>query len=111
MNIKDILENNRLTLINTKGNLFNEISGMFSCDLLSHVMANADEGNILITILNNINVLGVASLRDLSAVIFPHNVKVNQLIIDKADELQIPLLSTQLSTAKTVILLSKMGVI
>jgi len=110
MNTKDLLANKNLTLINKDVDLSNEISGMIASDLLSHVMANADEGNVLITILNNLNVLGVASLRDLSAVIFPHNVKVNQVIIDKADELQIPLLSTHLSTTKTVIMLFEMGV-
>jgi len=110
MNTKDLLANKNLTLINKDVDLSNEISGMIASDLLSHVMANADEGNVLITILNNLNVLGVASLRDLSAVIFPHNVKVNQVIIDKADELQIPLLSTNLSTTKTVIMLFEMGV-
>lgn len=110
MNINDILQSNKITLINQKGNLNNNISGIFACDLLSHVMGCANEGNILITVLNNINVLGVASLLDLSAVIFPHNIQVNQSIIDKANELEIPLLSTKITTAETVILLSELGV-
>lgn len=110
MNINDVLKNPNFTLINAQGNVMNEVSGMFACDLLSHVIANADDGNVLITILNNINVLGVASLRDLSAVIFTHGIQVNQGIIDKANNLEIPLLSTKLSTANVVVLLSKLGV-
>lgn len=110
MNIKDILNDNRFKPINPDGNLFNEISGIFACDLLSHVMGNAGTGNVLITVLNNINVLGVASLLDLAGVIFTHGTVVNQAIIDKANELEIPLISTKMTTAEAVITLHHMGV-
>ena len=98
-----------LNIITNDKNISNEITGYFSCDLLSHVMGFAEEGNILLTVLNNINVLGVASLLDLSCVIFTYGIEVNQTIIDKANELQIPLYRTKLSTAETVILLDSFG--
>ena len=110
MNIKQILQSDQLTLITNPSNLDNEISGIFACDLLSHVMGHADEGNVLITVLNNINVLGVASLLDLSCVVFTHDTQVNQAIIDKANELEIPLLVTSLTTADATILLHTLGV-
>lgn len=87
----------------------NEISGVFASDLLSHVMGNAKEGQVLITVLNNINVLGVADLLDLSAVVFTHNTKVNQPIIDKANDLDIPLFTTPYTTAEFVVELYKFG--
>ncbi len=110
MLVKDILNSEHLKTINDNGNLDSKISGMFACDLLSHVMGHAEEGNILITVLNNINVLGVASLLDLSCVIFTHSTDVNDAVIHKANELEIPLLVTSLTTAQITIELLKFGV-
>lgn len=110
MTIKDLVELEQLTLLNNKGNLDNKINGIFACDLLSHVMGHCEENSILITVLNNINVLGVASLLDLSCVIFTHNTKVSEDILNKANELEIPLLSTNKSTSETVIILHELGI-
>lgn len=110
MQIKNLLENSNFKLINNPKTIEKTVSGIFSCDLLSHVMANANEDNVLITILNNINVLGVVSLLDLSCVVFSHNVKVRDEVIKRADELDIALLSTPKSTAEVTILLNNMGV-
>ena len=109
MKIKDLLSTEEFVLIN-KGDTELEINNVFSSDLLSHVMGFAEENDILITVLNNINVLGVASLLDFSGVIFSHNVSVNEAIITKANELNIPLLKTKLSTAKAVVTLHKLGI-
>lgn len=110
MKLNKLLLNEQFSLVNTPASLDKEITGIFSCDLLSHVMANAKEDNVLITILNNINVLGVASLIDLSCVVFSHNTKVKQEIVTKADELDIVIIRTPLSTAEATILLSKLGI-
>jgi serine kinase of HPr protein (carbohydrate metabolism regulator) len=110
MKVKDIIELKNIRMINTKGNLNNEISGIFTCDLLSHVMGHAEENNALITVLNNINVLGVASLLDLSCVIFTHDTEVNEEIIAKSDELEIPLLVTKQTTYEITIDLHDLGV-
>jgi serine kinase of HPr protein (carbohydrate metabolism regulator) len=110
MKVKDVIDSEHFQLISDDSGIENEVNGMFSCDLLSQVMGFAKENNILITVLNNINVLGVASLLDLSCVIFSHNTKVKQAVIDKANDLNIPLLRTKLPTSETVITLHKIGV-
>lgn len=83
------------------------ISGLISSDLLSHVMANGKEKNALITVINNISTLGVASLLDLSCIIFTHNISVDQKIIDKANSLDIPIIKSSLSTVETILYLYK----
>lgn len=108
MKIKDIINNDHFTLIN-EASLDNVINNTFVCDLLSHVMGTAEEDDLLVTVLNNINVLGVASLLDLSGVIFTHNVIVNKDIITKANELEIPLIQTNLTSSQTVILIHQLG--
>lgn len=110
MNVKELLKDENFLLVNDPDSLDQTVKGIFSCDLLSHVMANAKEDNVLITILNNINVLGVASLLDLSCIIFSHNTKVREEIITKANELNIALVKTPKSTAEAVIILHNLGV-
>ncbi|QMS85021.1 DRTGG domain-containing protein [Candidatus Xianfuyuplasma coldseepsis] len=110
MNINDVIADSQWTLLNSPGETNQTIQGVFACDLLSHVMGFANEGELLVTVLNNINVLGVVHLLDLSGVVFPHNIQVQQSIIDKANELGIPLLSTSMTTADTVVALHKLGV-
>ncbi|WP_038471511.1 DRTGG domain-containing protein [Candidatus Izimaplasma bacterium HR1] len=110
MKVNEILQLNQLRMVNEKGSLDNEISGIFTCDLLSHVMGHAKEGNALITVLNNINVLGVASLLDLSCVIFTHDTEVNEDIITKANELEIPLFVTDKTTYEITIYLYNLGI-
>ena len=106
MTIKDILTNEHFTLINNPVNLDNKINELFASDLMSHVMGFAEANDCLITVLNNINVMGVASLLDFSGVIFAHNVNVNEHIINKANELEIPLLKTELTTVQAVLEIS-----
>lgn len=109
MKVKEILELEEFDLITDKFELNNEVNGMFASDLLSHVMGNASIGDLLITVLNNINVLGVASLLDLSCVIFSSGIKVNDEIIIKANELEIPLIRTKLTTVAIILALDKVG--
>lgn len=110
MKLNMLLKDPQFNLINKPQSLDKNIKGIFSCDLLSHVMANAKEDSVLITILNNINVLGVASLLDLSCVIFSHNTKVNDDIIHKANDLDIAIIKTSLTTAQTSIYLASLGI-
>lgn len=107
MNVKDILSLKQFKLLNEPVSLDNKINKLFASDLMSHVMGFAEINDCLITVLNNINVLGVASLLDLSGVIFSHGVKVNEQIIKKANELEIPLLQTSLTTVEVVEILKR----
>lgn len=109
MKVKDILSLESFHIINHSNNIDEDINKLFASDLMSHVMGFAETGDCLITVLNNINVLGVASLLDFPCVIFTHGVSVNEVIIKKADELDIPILKTTLSTVETIIELQKLG--
>ena len=109
MKVSELINNDNFELLNTDL-IDKEINKVFASDLMSHVMGFAEESDILITVLNNINVMGVASLLDFSGVIFSHNVNVNEAIIKKANELEIPVLKTSLTTSETVVLLDKLGV-
>lgn len=47
----------------------NEITGGYASDLLSDVMGHSQEGQVWITLQTHRNIIGIASLKDLAAVI------------------------------------------
>ena len=84
-----------------------EVSGAYAGDLLSWVMGRASEGNAFVTIMTNLNVIAVASLRDLSCVIFAEGVSVPQEVIDVAVQKEVNLLGSRLPAYETCAALSR----
>jgi len=82
------------------------IDGAYVGDLLSWVMGRASEGNAWITIMSNVNVIAVASLSDVSCVIFAEGVMPDEDIIRLAVEKEINLLSSELPIYETAIKIS-----
>lgn len=73
-----------------------EVEGAYAGDLLSWVMGNASEGNAFVTIMTNINVIAVATLIDMSCVIFCEGVEIPQEVLDAAAQKEVNLLSSPL---------------
>ncbi len=71
-----------------------EVSNGCVCDLLSWVMAKGEEGMAWITVQTHLNVVAVACLHDFSCVIIPENIEVPQPTIDKANEEEIVIFSS-----------------
>ena len=98
MKITDIIKALDLKVISGNDGLSNEITGGYVSDLLSDVMGNAREGNIWITVQTHINVVAVASLKDLSAVIIVKGALPETDTIEKSNMEKIPVLSTDMDT-------------
>lgn len=73
-----------------------DVLGAYAGDLLSWVMGRAQADNAWITIMSNVNVLAVATLADVSCVIFAEGVSPDAEIISVAKEKGINLISTPL---------------
>ncbi|MBQ3079289.1 MAG: AraC family transcriptional regulator [Clostridia bacterium] len=73
-----------------------EVECGYTCDLLSWVMANGSEGMAWITVQTHMNVIAVATLHDMSCVIIPEGIKVEDDVIGKADEEGVAILTTSL---------------
>ena len=84
------------------------ISGAYVGDLLSWVMGRASADNVWITIMSNINVIAVASLSDVSCVIFAEGVTPDDDIVSVAKEKGINLLSSDLPTYETAVKISEL---
>lgn len=74
-----------------------EINGVYAGDLLSWVMGNAKEDNLWITIMTNSNVIAVASLVDVSAIILAEGVELDEKTALLAKEKGINVLSSEKS--------------
>lgn len=73
------------------------IHGCYVGDLLSDVLANAKPDALWITIQTHRNVVSVASMKDMAAVLFASGRKPDTAVIAEAEEEGIVLLATPLS--------------
>jgi hypothetical protein len=75
-----------------------ELTGCYISDLLSDVLANARPGVMWVTIQTHRNVVSVASMKDIAAVLFTCGRKPEAAIIAEAARENILLLNTPLTT-------------
>jgi len=85
-----------------------EISGGYCGDLLSWVMGRACADSAWITIMSNVNVIAVATLADISCVIFAEGVIPDAELVSLAERKEINLVSTELSTYECAVALGKL---
>jgi len=74
------------------------ISGVYISDLLSDVIANAEAGNLWLTLQVHPNIIAVASLKELAGIILVNGRQPDPETLKKAEEEQVPLLSSRLPT-------------
>jgi len=75
-----------------------EISAGYCGDLLSDVMANAKKGGVWLTIQSHQNIVAVAALRELAAIVLVNGRAPDEDTKAKAEEEGIPILVSPLSS-------------
>lgn len=85
MKLSELIKKLNLTLLTSKDYADREIGGCYIGDLLSWVMGRAQQGDVWITIMNNINIVAVASLTDCACILLCEDVTADEEIIQKAD--------------------------
>ena len=111
MNLQDIITKlglTKLTSAESDLSLIKPACG-YASDLLSCVMAGAPKKSIWITLQAHGNIIAVATLLDLSAVIITEGAIPDETTIEKANEEGVVLLSTSLPTYAVVGQLWEMG--
>ncbi|MHB9095377.1 MAG: DRTGG domain-containing protein [Eubacteriales bacterium] len=78
-----------------------EVSWCYCSDLLSDVMANAAKDSVWVTLQTHPNIVAVASLLGLSAVLIIRGATPDPETIEKAIQENIPILTTKLPTFET----------
>jgi len=75
-----------------------ELTGCYISDLLSDVLAHAQPGVLWVTIQTHRNVVSVAAMKDIGAVLFTCGRKPDAAVLAEAEQEGIVLLSTTLTT-------------
>ncbi len=75
-----------------------QIEGVYCGDLLSWVMGKLSYGSAWVTIMNNVNVVAVATLADASCIILSENSEVGEDVISKAQMSGVNVLRTPKSS-------------
>jgi hypothetical protein len=74
-----------------------DISGVYTSDLLSDVIANSKKDNLWITLQTHLNTVAVAALKELSAIIIVMNKEIDKDTTEKAEEEKINILKTSMT--------------
>jgi predicted transcriptional regulator len=98
MKVSDIVEKLGLTVFSGHKGLDREVSGGYVSDLLSDVMGNAQEGEVWITLQVHQNVMAIASLKDMAAVILVNGLEPQENTKRHSNDENIPVLGTTLAT-------------
>ncbi len=103
MYLDEIIENLSLKVL-TDHTDFSETEAKsgYCSDLLSCVMTGADQGGVWITLMAHSNIIAVAALLDLSAIIITEEAQPDPDTIKKANEKDVRLLSSPQSSFQVV---------
>lgn len=93
MKLKEIIKKLELRVLTAQDRLATEVSGGYTSDLLSDVIANSREGNVWITLQTHQNIIAVAKLKDLAGIIIVNNREPEKETLKKAEEEKVPLMT------------------
>ena len=92
MNVKEFVDRVNLHVAAGQNALDRQIAGGYCGDLLSDVMANATTGCIWFTVQTHQNIINVALLHEMAAIVLTGGKSPDQETIDRANEEGVPLL-------------------
>lgn len=105
-----MIEELGLTMVSKGGALDDPLVGGYVSDLLSHVMGQAKAGEVWVTMQGHQNIVAVASLVGLGAVIVAGGIEPEEQTIVKANEQEVVLCKTGLSTYEVAGRLYQLGI-
>ena len=111
MTLQEIIAKLNLTVLTTPRD-FSAVTpqGGYGSDLLSCVMAGAQPDNVWVTLQAHMNVVAVASLREVAVVIITENAQPEADVIAKANDQNVTLLSTSAPSYEVAGRLWEMGI-
>ncbi|MBU0490755.1 MAG: hypothetical protein KKA73_08040 [Chloroflexi bacterium] len=86
------------------------VTGGYAADLLSCVMAGAKSGNVWVTLQGHPNIVAVASLLGLTAIVVTEDAPIDPHTLEKAADEDVAVLSSPQSTWAVVAALAAQGV-
>jgi predicted transcriptional regulator len=110
MKLNELIKKLNLELKSTSTALDVEVTHAYASDILSDVMSHAQDGSIWITLQTHRNIVSVAMLKSLAGIILIGGRNPDDESMKKANEENIPILSTGLTTFEIVGKLYELGI-
>lgn len=95
MKMREVVELLDLEILtSTREFLDIDVSAGYTSDMLSCVMTGAENGSLWVTLMANLNIVAVATLLEIPAIIITENDRPEQATLERANNQGVALLST-----------------
>ena len=98
MTVKELCEHLELKVLTDDAGLNHPVTGGYTGDLLSWVMARLPADAVWLTVMGNINAIAVASLKDAACIILTDSAALDEDALAKARQLDFAVLSSEQSS-------------
>ena len=110
MNLAEIVDKLQLTIKTGAGFLDKEIKRGYASDLMSDVMANANEGDLWVTLQIHQNIVAVAVMKSLGGIILINGREPEEDTVQKAEAEGLPILVSDMPAFELVGRLFTLGI-
>ena len=110
MKLKEIVDKLQLTVKTGAGLLDKEIKRGYISDLMSDVMANANEGDLWVTLQIHQNIVAVAVMKSLGGIILINGREPETETVQKAEAEGLPILVSEMHAFELVGRLFELGI-
>ena len=107
MDVKELIEKLDLRVLCGE-ELDRKITGCYCGDLLSWVMSRAQEGDVWLTVMGNINSVGVAVLADVACIVLTENAALDADALNRAKQNDVIILQTDKNSYQMAAAISQM---
>ncbi len=110
MKLRNIVEKLDLSIQSGSDFLDREVTGGYVSDMLSDVLAHASEDDIWVTLQIHLNIIAIASMKDISGIVIVNGRQPDEETLNKAYTEKIPVLGTDMSAFQVVGKLYQLGI-
>ena len=110
MKLREIVRKLNLDVKSGESRLDSDVNRGYVSDLMSDVIANTKKGDLWITLQVHINIVAVASMKELSGIILINNRQPEAATLEKAKRENIPVLISELPAFEVVGRLYRLGI-
>lgn len=96
MKLAEVIQKLNLSVRSARASLEREITGGYTSDLLSDVLAHANEGNLWITLQIHQNIVAVASMKNLAGIILVNGREPEPQAVEKAEAENIAIMVSEM---------------
>lgn len=110
MKLAEVVQKLDLEVRSAKAGLDREVCGGYASDLLSDVLAHAEEGNLWITLQIHQNIVAIASIKNLAGIILVNGREPEPQAVEKAEAESVVIMVSEMPAFELVGRLYSLGV-